>query len=343
MNIYTIKICKEEDKPMLIDFIRKYWKEDHIFVKSKEMFDFQHYNPQKKEYNFIIGINNQTKEIDGINGLIPLCQYDTELAKYNETWGAIWKVRSDVENDEIGLLGILLFEEFKKYTSHGGAGMSIIAKKLLKVMKYNICILNQYYILNSSYSDFRIANIPGDYHNRNNSLSNISHTVKRIFDINEIPKGSIEGFYKPTKSLTYLLNRYQKHPIYEYSFLGIYNKIEILTTILVTRSILINNRKVIRIVDVLGPLEGIGSLKNCLTGILNEENAEYIDIINYGIPPDVFIELGFEQLNVDGNIIIPNYFEPFIQKNIVIEGAYKAPYDYVIFKGDSDQDRPSII
>jgi hypothetical protein len=45
----------------------------------------------------------------------------------------------------------------------------------------------------------------------------------------------------------------------------------------------------------------------------------------------------------DGNLIIPNYFEPFEQKNVKIELAYKADFPYVAFKGDSDQDRPNIL
>ena len=53
--------------------------------------------------------------------------------------------------------------------------------------------------------------------------------------------------------------------------------------------------------------------------------------------------VGFLKLNPIGDVIIQNYFEPFERKNIRIEFVYKANFDYVIFKGDSDQDRPNII
>ncbi len=49
MSIYKLKVCKEEDKPLLIDFIQKYWGKDHIFVKSDELLRFQHYDSSKKE------------------------------------------------------------------------------------------------------------------------------------------------------------------------------------------------------------------------------------------------------------------------------------------------------
>ena len=69
------------------------------------------------------------------------------------------------------------------------------------------------------------------------------------------------------------------------------------------------------------------------------ENAEYIDCLNYGISQETFLNMGFL---VRENIIIPNYFEPFEQRNVDIEFAFSSKSDeYVIFKGDSDQDRPS--
>ncbi len=343
MNIYTLKVCKEDDVSLLINFIKNYWNKDHAFVKSKELLRFQHYNPLKKEYNFILGVNNQTKEIDGIVGLIPLSQYDPELEKYNETWGGIWKVRTDVKNDEIGILGLLLFEEFHKYNSRGGIGMSTIATMFYKLMKYKICILDQYYILNNECNEFKIASIPLSQKTAAIPLKKERHIIKDIDDISTVQEGSIDAGYWPRKSLTYLENRFQKHPIYTYQFWGIYDKDLKLKTILVIRAIEINNSKAIRIVDVFGSLSGIGSIKKGLIELLKKESAEYVDILNFGISPEIFAELGFEHLDVNGEIIIPNYFEPFMRKNIVINCGYKAPYNYVMFKGDSDQDRPSII
>jgi hypothetical protein len=48
-------------------------------------------------------------------------------------------------------------------------------------------------------------------------------------------------------------------------------------------------------------------------------------------------------LDFDGELIIPSYFEPFEQRNVKIELAYKAKFQYVAFKGDADQDRPNIV
>ncbi|EOW3520763.1 hypothetical protein ACOWVB_000374 [Campylobacter coli] len=54
--------------------------------------------------------------------------------------------------------------------------------------------------------------------------------------------------------------------------------------------------------------------------------------------------MGFNLKKQEDKNIIPNYFEPFEKKNILIKFAYKTKVNnYAIFKGDSDQDRPSVL
>ena len=53
---------------------------------------------------------------------------------------------------------------------------------------------------------------------------------------------------------------------------------------------------------------------------------------------------GFLLLDQKGSILIPNYFEPFINENIAIHFAYKCSDSRLrplLFKGDADQDRPN--
>ena len=103
-----------------------------------------------------------------------------------------------------------------------------------------------------------------------------------------------------------------------------------------------NNGKIARVVDVLGKLEG--SIYSKFQFFLNKINAEYVDILNYGISTEVFQKMGFKELDFNGSLILPNHFEPFEQCNVKIDIAIKADYDnYVAFKGDSDQDRPNVL
>lgn len=342
--IYKIETCSEENKPRLIEFIRKYWKEDHVFVKSDELFRFQHYDAINHNYTFSLCINTLTNEIDGIGGRIPLAQYDPDLAKYNDVWGAILKVRPDVHNDEIGLLGIMLIDLADAYNSHGNIGMSSIAWKLYRLLKkYHMCYLNQYYILNDECTDFHIANIPHDAIGKDKHYSSSSkYELIKIDNIGTITDADIQHNYFPMKSLRYLMNRFQFHPIYKYHFWGVYEGTT-LHAILIGRIINVDGHSVIRIMDVYGKLEGLSSIYSEVQKLLKENNAEYLDCLNYGIDPSVFDTMGFNTLDVNGNIIIPNYFEPFLRENVVLNGAYRANFHYTMFKADSDQDRPNIL
>ena len=61
-----------------------------------------------------------------------------------------------------------------------------------------------------------------------------------------------------------------------------------------------------------------------------------------GIDQKLFEKSGFNLNLKDDNFIVPTYFEPFVEKNIDIyfEKSHK---DLIIFKGDSDGDRPNIV
>jgi hypothetical protein len=343
MSIYKLRYCKECDKQALLDFIKNHWQEDHIFLKSDVLFKFQHFNYLKDEYNFVIGINITTNEIDGIIGLIPLSQFDQNLSIYNEAWGGIWKVRTDVKNKEISMLGSKLFAYFKNFTSHGSLGMSNIATLLHKLRHYKVCDLSQYYILNRKAINFKIAKIPNSLYLNDGFVSQSTHTLKKIFNILELIDYNLDITYYPKKSITYLYNRFFLHPIYKYDFWGVFDDNEKLKVVLVIRKISINGTSALRIVDVLGAIENLNNMQLAFQKLLVNEKAEYIDLMNAGISAEVFEKIGFKTLDVTGEIIIPNYFEPFIQKNIVIKCAYKAPYNYVMFKADADQDRPSMV
>ena len=77
--------------------------------------------------------------------------------------------------------------------------------------------------------------------------------------------------------------------------------------------------------------------------LLISEKSEYIDFYQYGISKNTFRNSGFIDVEKT-KIIVPNYFEPFIKKNINLNFAYKSSIKnrkIYFFKGDGDQDRPN--
>ena len=340
MGVYKFKICEKEDLPRLLTFIDTYWKKNHILVRSKEILDFQYYNRETGKYDFVLAENTQTGELDGIRGWIRVDQYDPALAQYDEVWSAVSKVRTDVENNEIKVLGSYLWRYLEKHKGFGTVGISRFSFAMHTAIRHKTCSLGQYFILNRETGDFKVAVIPADYKTPAETKASNWH-LHEIKDINAIADDAVPAYYRPFKSKTYLINRFAKHPVYLYHFYGIYQGNE-LKSILVGKFVEINGGKILRIVDVLGSLEDVGSLYDDFQNILHESGSEYVDFLCFGIDDSVFLRIGFDKLDTEQDkLIIPNYFEPFEVKNIVINGAYKPAERYCMFKADADQDRPS--
>lgn len=340
MGIYKFKICEREDLPRLLTFIDTYWKKNHILVRSKEILDFQYYNREEDKYDFVLAENTQTGELDGIRGWIRVAQYDPSLSEYDEVWSAVSKVRTDVENNEIKVLGSYLWRYLEKHKGFGTVGISRFSFAMHTAIRHKTCSLGQFFILNRDTKDFRVAVIPTDYQTLAETKASHWH-LREIVDINLIADDAVPAYYRPFKSKTYLINRFAKHPVYHYHFYGVYEGDD-LKTVLVGKFVEVNDGKILRIVDVLGSLEDVGCLYNDFQNILHETGSEYVDFLCFGIDDSVFRNMGFDKLDPEQDkLIIPNYFEPFEAKIIVINGAYKPADRYCMFKADADQDRPS--
>ena len=92
---------------------------------------------------------------------------------------------------------------------------------------------------------------------------------------------------------------------------------------------------------MLGDINEELSIEGNIQNLLKEYSAEYIDCYNHGISKEYFYAMGFSE--VTGDVVIPNYFEPFEKKNIDIYYASYSRFPTVIFKGDCDQDRPNLL
>ena len=342
MSIYTKKKVPVGEVDKLVSFIDNHWKKGHALVKSRELLDFQHLNKEDGTYNFIVAENNITKEYDALVGFIPTSQYDCKLEENGDYWGAIWKCREDVSNDEINNAAFYIWKRIFKqpfFHSYAAIGISQIAKRIYEVSRIPVAVLSHYYIVNECLAKFEIGS---NLHRGNTSFSSKKSYIREI-DMESIGDKDITGIYKPLKTVDYLKNRYKYHPIYHYEFWGVYS--ETLTAIFVIRKVNVGNSCILRVIDVLGDLSLCGNIFEDVQIKLARNRAEYLDFMNHGISPNVFHNMGFRKLDLEqDDTILPNYFEPFEKRNVAIEIAYKSHDDcYVAFKGDSDQDRPNIL
>lgn len=339
LNLYTIRLCKFDEYEKLVEFFRKYWSEKHVFCRNKEIFEFQHGCGASRDgaFDFIVAVHNDTGEIHAVLGYISSSRYDGgDVKKPNAVYGALWKVREDIQNKEIRKLGLgVLYYLLKMFpdSAYITLGLSRFSQQIYDALHFNFGLMNHYYIAARHTIDFRIASAPVV-----NPKSRCSDDYyMRFLDV--IPDG-FDSFYYPGKNANYIAKRYMEHPFYKYKLAGIYRQEELLT-VWVIREAMANGRKCLRIVDVVGDIRRVQNLEGNIHTLLKECDAEYIDCYNYGIDEEVFFGIGFYK--VEGDTIIPDYFEPFEKKNIDIHYAFLSKKPVVIFKGDGDQDRPNLL
>lgn len=327
-----ITICSFDDLEKLKIFINEIWSKNHVLATNQKLLDFQHKAINK--YNFIIS-KNPNNEITALLGFIPTSQYDENLKDHADIWLAIWKVNEISAKPGIGFALLKWLEKNMKPQSIGAIGINKEVKKIYDVLGYETGVLKQYFFLNPFIKEFKIAK--SITQSRREFISSSSFLKEITFEeINDLKFQN-----SPFKSLKYLENRYLKHPYYKYFLIGSYQN-DTLNAVLILRKIEANGSSCLRIVDILGDYSKIGNISSSLVDLLQEYNSEYIDCLNHGISEQMFLDWGFNLRNSES--IIPNYFEPFLCENVDILFAYKSKRsDYIIFKGDSDQDRPNIL
>lgn len=341
---YVFEFCPVDRIGDVVAFIDTYWKKNHIFVRSPEFLSWQHYDKASNKYNFVIAKHKKTEEIHAMVGVTLSSHFDPAI-KTPVRWGSMWKIRPDIQEPGLGLMVEWKKNETGLACAEVGFGESKIAIGLAKKLKAITGIADQHVIINPKKTTFHIAsNVDtADCYAKQAVPSN-----KALLDCSLDEFRELEGpvihtipFYK---SKLYYENRYFRHPIYSYQATKICNAASDVAGILFWRKCTHGSAACIRIVDYFGAHD---ALSGCLDGFLEllaKYDAEYIDFIHVGMPDKLMKESGFINRGNYPSLIIPNFFEPFVQKNIDVTYSYESRdtnYIPLIFKGDSDQDRPS--
>lgn len=326
-----IRFAKQTDIEDIMEFINQYWwRKDILLGKDRTFFEYEHliYG----EVTFVISKSDEGK-IDGLLGYIPFGK------KQRDVIPVMWKTNHTRNTG----LGIKLLEFL-----HNNGDINILAspgikqketKALFAYLGYHFGQMTHWYRLNKREKYFiaKIENamIPDICAEPIEFLKLESwEQLKTQFDF--------EDYYrrkpKPLKESWYIKKRYFEHPVYKYEVYGIKEGSEV-KTIFVFRHILANESSMLKFIDCIGDWEKIGKAVSMIDQLLNEYNAEYIDCYEAGLPKHLFEESGWMRTS-DTENIIPNYFEPFEQKNIEVYYISSDP-EIVLFRGDGDQDRPN--
>ena len=171
----NISFCTISDLEKLQQFIHEKWKEKHILAVDKNLIDFQH--KSENGYNFVIS-KNDNNEITAILGFIPLSKFDENLKYKTDIWLAIWKVNQTIAEPGIGFSLLKWLEKQIQPQSIGSIGINTEVKRIYDILGYKTGVLNQYFILNPNFRNYRIANcIKGQ---PLNSKSQTTSVVKEI-------------------------------------------------------------------------------------------------------------------------------------------------------------------
>jgi hypothetical protein len=330
----SIEIASIKETKPIKNFLHQFWKENHVLSKNEQLLYFQHKN--NEQLNFVIN-KSSIDEITSLLGFIPTHHFDKNLFNQADYWLAIWKVVDQIASPGEGFFLLKYLEKQFQPNSIGAIGINLNVKKIYDALGYTTGILNHYYIANN-YS--KISHIARNL-TVNSANKEPNHKKSDLVKIthSEFAEININYTANPLKSSEYIKNRYLNHPSYNYHIAGIVTDSNIVG-IFIYRIIEINNSSCLRIVDLQGDYLNIFNLSEPISKLLNNSKAEYIDFLNFGLPIQLVESWGFNLKSND--TIIPEYFDPFVQSNIDIYFAFKAKNpNYLIFKGDSDQDRPN--
>ena len=343
---YDIHFWLKEEVDQLVRFLDRYWRKDHIFVLSRSLLDWQHYNKRCDRYNFVIAKHRKSGEIHSILGFVPTSQFDENIKRI-EVWPCIWKARKDVRVKGLGVALYYFLKENLSVETISILGISEEALSIYKHWNFTTGKMQHWFMLNSEKDVFQI--IQGSVECREKSIrKEIARDCRfekcSLKEYMEIPEESlIFSNISRYKSKIYYVNRFYFHPIYTYKIWKIINQNK-LKGIMVTRECCHQNARCLRIVDYIGSFAEIQM--EAMQKILIDNNYEYIDFLVNGIDENVLKKAGFLNREKVPGIVVPNYFEPFCAQNIELDWAFKTveeDLESIFYKADADQDRPNVL
>ena len=337
----TFSFATTADTDRLMRFMHQQWRKDHILSRNKELFlyDFQ----EGDRLNIAIATDDGN-ELIGIFGFMKYSSEDV-----SDIAGSLWKA-----SDEAGepMLGLKLRAYTVKSIPHrifAAPGAGLQTRPIYHFIHMDWIEMQQHFILNPTLPTYQLAVIPPTFAQRvakpvePNRARNISvHPITKPEQLRNFPFHSFTTI-APFKDWNYLKKRFFEHPIYPYDvYLTRQDGEPICIT--VCRTARHQHSSAYRIVDFYGNEAGLPGTVHHLSDVMMDSGHEYIDFICTGFDKEILARSGFSELDLNQNeVIVPNYFEPFVKKNVhVYAVADKTQCLRLrLCKADRDQDRPN--
>ncbi len=319
-NIKRVPLAKKNE---IIAFLNENWGSNHPLVNNEVFFNYYYLDGDMTNFYAYYEEDN----------IIAICGYiKSSKEKNSDIWISIWCAKKGKNGIGLELMGAM-----KDLTGANVVSCNNIRENTMNFytfLGYHPDRLHQYYILNTDFENYKIADIklaPSPISNKKNNTF-----LKPLNDINIIKsnfKNDVDAF--PKKDYSYIEHRYFKNPYYNYLVYGIY-KNDICVSLVVFRLNKSDEGFVLRLVDYIGNKADFSLLNGHIFPLLKEFNAEYCDLYSFGVDA---LSAGFSLRNIDDENIIPNYLNPLLKKNIDYFFFTSNPDNFTMFRADGDQDR----
>lgn len=339
-DYYDIRRARYEEISDIMSYIDKYWKKGHILAVNRSMFEYE-FVDDDQNVNMYICREKSTGDICAIEGYI-YTAYDVKL---RDAWGCLWHARAD---NKILLLGTylrkkLISEIGIRHFVGVGDNPSTSIKLAKEAFKEHTCKMDHFYKLNNI-PDYKIAVIKHKGCGYGKKDPEKEYNFRRLRTSEEVYSFDCNKYCEQVPFLDhcYIIRRYFHHPVYQYEIYSAVSPNGATEALFIFRRVNINDRVALRLMRFVGDQKVIGDSYSFFEELLQDEAVEYIDFYCAGFDKRYLYEAGFYLKEDNDTNIIPNYFEPFVQKNIAI--YCDSTSDNTIYcKGDADQDRPNII
>ena len=335
----SIARCDAADIDDLLRFIEEQWKPGHILVTERRLLDWQYRDTDGSGYSFVLARRRQDSAVLGILGYISACRFDPALARDNVIWLTTWKVRDDANVAGLGIQLLRYLTSTEPHVAVGAVGLTPATLPIYSALGYRVGELRHYVHANAAIDTFELATL--------GSRQTIAHRAARLETRRLTRDDEFSAIVwactdarVPRKTPEYFRQRYARHPVYTYIVLSFLDA-GTAAGLLAARIAEHGGRRALRIVDFIGAQEVLAQTGPAVQALLEEFDAEYADVYNAGIDAEVFARAGFAPVDPQGPDVVPDHFEPFERRNVRLWFSLKGPQP-VLFKGDGDQDRPSV-
>jgi GNAT superfamily N-acetyltransferase len=345
-----ISFCQRAEIPALIEFIRDYWKNDHIFVKQPEFLHW-HYDHRRfrdvPEGGLSFLLARDSGKIVGVIGLNEV-GFNVFGEKGPSVWPSIWYAHPEYRRH---FIGARLWQQVVKlrYSAICMIGMNPTVRPFFNSLGYEMLVNTPRWcgVLDPAGAEKFLAENPDANATEIRALVE-SMTLKNVDDPRE--SSALEDLelcdwndsigsawdeswnetFAPTmvgtdKTAEYLSWRYQHHPIFQYR-IRLAKAAKDPTGLIVTRLETPRDRSetILRVIELLGDPASLRVLVADELRRAREENALFADFHcasrRFAQPLE---SLGFQQLDAEGTgALVPHRFQPLQFGRIPLTSAY---------------------